>query len=160
MSQLLKFVPLEPVVHNKRSRCSEKLAHCHWRTAPTYHNYRKPRHSDKDPEQPKIKFKKTFKNRGPWFWNLEKESFLIKLNKNSVGGKNDLPWCKAVDCLFFITLGFISLAAEQRIIYTQSAALLRALWNNLILPPFEKSGLWNSSGPRGVKCEIMDFSYY
>ena len=109
MSQLLKFVPLEPVVHNKRSRCSEKLAHCHWRTAPTYHNYRKPRHSDKDPEQPKIKFKKTFKNRGPWFWNLEKESFLIKLNKNSVGGKNDLHWCKAVDCLFFITPGFISL---------------------------------------------------
>ena len=44
--------------------------------------------------------------------------------------------------VFFLSLLVSSVyAAEQRIIYTQSAALLRALWNNLILPPFEKSGL-------------------
>ena len=43
--------------------------------------------------------------------------------------------------LFFSLLVSSVYTAEQRIIYTQSAALLRALWNNLILPPFKKSGL-------------------
>ena len=33
---------LRPVLHNKRSHCSEKPTHLNWRVALTLHNYKKP----------------------------------------------------------------------------------------------------------------------
>ena len=45
---------LEPVLCNKRSPCSEKLAHRSWRVAPDNAAGEKPTHSNKDPTQPKV----------------------------------------------------------------------------------------------------------
>ena len=44
----------EPVPWNKRSRHNEKLTHYNEGQPPTHRNQRKPSHSNKDPEQPKI----------------------------------------------------------------------------------------------------------
>ena len=54
---LLKPVRLETVLH-KRSHCSKRPVHLE--SSPTLHSWRKPKHSNEDPAQPKIKLKKKF----------------------------------------------------------------------------------------------------
>ena len=67
----------EPVLHNQRSHCNEKRRRHNERIAPAHQNQRKPRCSNGDPAQSKIKKKKY-----PWT-SLARNKIIIKHYKDS-----------------------------------------------------------------------------